>query len=48
MKYNWRHFSGTDWEARLQSNEKLYRFVGSNKPGWAKDVDDSEGNADYL
>ena len=48
MKYRWQHFSGTDWEAGLRSNDKLYRFVGPNKPGWATDVDDSDGNADYL
>jgi alpha-amylase len=48
MKYKWYHFSGTDWEAKLQNNDHLYRFVGPGKPGWAKDVDDSQGNADYL
>lgn len=48
MKYHWYHFSGTDWEAKLRNNDHLYRFVGSGKPGWAKDVDDSLGNADYL
>ncbi|ETN45051.1 uncharacterized protein HMPREF1541_09927 [Cyphellophora europaea CBS 101466] len=48
MKYHWHHFSGTDWEARLKTNEKLYKFVGPQKPGWALDVDDSDGNADYL
>lgn len=48
MKYRWEHFSGTDWEAKLQTNDNLYRFVGPNKPGWASDVDDSQGNADYL
>ena len=48
FKYRWYHFTGTDWEAKLQSNENIYRFIGKNKPGWAKDVDDTLGNYDYL
>ncbi len=48
MKWHWHHFSGTDWEAKLQSNEHLYKFVGPNKPGWAQDVDKSYGNYDFL
>ena len=48
MKYHWYHFSGTDWEAGLKSNEKIYKYVGPNKLGWATDVDDSLGNYDYL
>lgn len=48
MQYHWHHFSGTDWEASLKTNENLYRFVGPNKPGWAKDVDDGLGNYDFL
>lgn len=48
FKYHWHHFTGTDWEAQLESNNDIYRFLGSGKPGWAKDVDDSFGNYDYL
>lgn len=48
FKYHWHHFTGTDWEARLQTNDDIYRFVGRGKPGWAKDVDDTFGNYDYL
>ncbi|RMD42621.1 hypothetical protein DV735_g2492, partial [Chaetothyriales sp. CBS 134920] len=48
FKYHWHHFSGTDWEAGLKTNESLYKFVGPGKPGWALDVDNSFGNSDYL
>lgn len=48
FKYHWYHFTGTDFEARLKSSEHIYRFVGENKPGWARDVDDELGNYDFL
>lgn len=48
FKYQWHHFNGTDWEATLKSNDNIYCFTGPNKKGWAKDVDDSLGNYDYL
>ncbi|RMZ77986.1 hypothetical protein DV737_g4094, partial [Chaetothyriales sp. CBS 132003] len=48
FRYHWHHFSGTDWEAALKTNESLYKFVGPDKPGWALDVDNSFGNSDYL
>lgn len=47
-KYRWYHFTGTDWEASLKTNENIYRFLGEGKDGWAKDVDDTLGNYDYL
>ncbi|RMZ91849.1 hypothetical protein DV736_g893, partial [Chaetothyriales sp. CBS 134916] len=48
FRYHWHHFSGTDWEAALKTNDSLYKFVGPGKPGWAPDVDNSFGNSDYL
>lgn len=42
MKYNSRHFSGTDYNA---ANNKcaIYKILGENKD-WARDVDDERGN----
>lgn len=46
MKYHWEHFSGTDWD---QATEKkaIYKILGDNK-GWSQNVDDEQGNADYM
>jgi alpha-amylase len=47
FKYNWRHFTGIDYEARTRKRG-IWRFVGENKIGWATDVSDELGNYDYL
>ncbi|KAL1962403.1 hypothetical protein VTN77DRAFT_9742 [Rasamsonia byssochlamydoides] len=47
MKYHWQHFSGTDYNAIDQKNA-IYKIVGPNKEGWAKDVSQENGNYDYL
>ena len=45
--YNWRSFSGIDWDDRTRSNA-IYKFVGDGKPGWADDVSKENGNYDFL
>lgn len=47
MKYNWNHFTATDYDAKTQTNA-IYKFLGRDKKGWSKDVDDELGNYDYL
>ena len=47
MKYNWKHFTGTDYDAKTQTSA-IYKFLGRNKNGWSKDVDNELGNYDYL
>ncbi|TAQ85500.1 hypothetical protein B7494_g6157 [Chlorociboria aeruginascens] len=44
LKWHWEHFSGTDYNA---SNHKtgVYRIANKN---WSNDVDDQDGNADFL
>ncbi|KEF51303.1 uncharacterized protein A1O9_12653 [Exophiala aquamarina CBS 119918] len=50
MKYNWRHFSGVDYDARSQDHGifKLVRKGGQGKSDWASDVSAELGNYDYL
>lgn len=51
MQYNWRHFSGIDWDDRSHT-PGIYKFVSDSpettKPGWSDAVDDELGNYDYL
>lgn len=50
MTYNWRHFSGIDWDDDTRT-KGIYKFVGdgyTTKPGWSTDVDNELGNYDYL
>ena len=47
MRWNKNHFSGTDYDQKTKTNG-VYRFLGREKKGWAKDVDSELGNYDYL
>ncbi|KAI5122309.1 hypothetical protein M0805_002385 [Coniferiporia weirii] len=47
MKWNYRHFSGVDWDARTKTSEILY-IDGPGRNGWSKYVADELGNYDYL
>ena len=42
--WNWTHFHGSDWDDYTQKSG-IYRFYGKH---WDKDVDDENGNYDYL
>ncbi|KAF2208046.1 glycoside hydrolase family 13 protein [Cercospora zeae-maydis SCOH1-5] len=46
QKYHWHHFTGTDWD---QANEKkaIFKLQGHGKD-WSANVDDEDGNADYM
>jgi alpha-amylase len=46
MKYNWHHFSGTDYNA-ANKKKAIYKIHGENK-GWASSVSKENGNYDYL
>jgi len=46
FKWNWNHFSGTDFNAR-NSKRGIYRIEGINK-GWSQGVSNEYGNYDYL
>ncbi|KZF24103.1 glycoside hydrolase family 13 protein [Xylona heveae TC161] len=46
QKYNWKHFSGTDYNAE-NHRQAIYRIYGENKQ-WSQAVGDEHGNADYL
>ena len=43
--WNYRHFSGTDWDEESQQQGLIYRFSGKH---WAKRTDPEFGNFDYL
>ena len=43
--WNHRHFTGTDWDEKTQSNDRIYRFTGKR---WAPETDREKGNFDYL
>lgn len=50
MKYDWRHFSGVDYDARSQDHG-IFKFVRKGEQGrgdWAGDVSTELGNYDYL
>ena len=47
MRWNKSHFSGTDYDQKTKTNG-VWKFVGHEKKGWAKDVDKELGNYDYL
>lgn len=44
FKWNWTHFDGIDWDQN-QTRNAIYKFVGKS---WEEDVDDENGNYDYL
>ncbi|PSK51811.1 Alpha-amylase 1 [Elsinoe australis] len=60
LKWHWQHFNGTDWDQRAQKNaifkvvdppmpeEQRQSVRGRRTKDWAIDVDDENGNADYL
>lgn len=59
MKWHRQHFNGTDWDQRGQRHA-IFKIVDApdmsptmdgprvSRKGWAEDVDDENGNADYL
>ena len=50
MKYNWKHFSGVDYDSRTKDHG-IFRFVEKGEHGnteWAQDVSHELGNYDYL
>ncbi|KAJ5762667.1 CAZyme family GH13, partial [Penicillium manginii] len=46
MKYHWQHFTGVDWDQKLETND-IYKILGPEKD-WASDVSTENGNYDYL
>lgn len=46
QKYDWPHFSGTDFNAK-DNKTAIYKVVGPNKD-WSRFVDLEKGNYDYL
>ncbi len=44
FKWNWTHFHGTDWDEK-EKKASVYRFYGKH---WDKEVDNENGNYDYL
>ncbi|KAL5485987.1 hypothetical protein ACEPAI_7031 [Sanghuangporus weigelae] len=47
MKWDHRHFSGVDWDARARTKE-IYYIPGPGRNGWSKFVADELENYDYL
>ncbi|EXJ65846.1 uncharacterized protein A1O5_11087 [Cladophialophora psammophila CBS 110553] len=48
MKYNWRHFSGIDYDSR-RKDHAIFKLIGEGKRSdWAHDVSKELGNYDYL
>lgn len=46
FKWHWYHFSGTDYDAAT-GRTGIFRILGEGK-GWSGDVDDENGNYDFL
>jgi len=46
FKWNWEHFDGVDWDENKRESA-IFEFTGIGK-GWDEDVDDENGNYDYL
>ena len=46
FKWHWYHFNGTDFNNLNQKNA-IYRIMGEGK-SWDENVDDENGNYDYL
>ena len=44
FKWNWTHFTGTDWD-EIEQRNGIFKFYGKN---WDLDVDKENGNFDYL
>jgi alpha-amylase len=44
FQWNWTHFHGVDWDENTKQSG-IYRFYGKH---WDKNVDDENGNFDYL
>ena len=47
QEYNFNHFSGVDYDAKTEKTG-IFKILGENKQGWADDVADEQGNADYV
>ncbi|KAL6251934.1 hypothetical protein RBB50_002144 [Rhinocladiella similis] len=48
MKWNWKHFTAVDYDARKKEHG-VFKFIGEGKKGeWATDVSEELGNYDYL
>ncbi|KIW28783.1 uncharacterized protein PV07_04657 [Cladophialophora immunda] len=48
MKYNWKHFSGVDYDSR-RKDHGIFKLIGEGKRSdWAHDVSKELGNYDYL
>ncbi|KAF2222554.1 glucan 1,4-alpha-maltohexaosidase precursor [Elsinoe ampelina] len=60
LKWHWQHFNGTDWDQRGQQHgifkiinppspdDKMRLSQSRRSKDWALDVDDENGNGDYL
>lgn len=46
FKWNWQHFTGVDYDARTK-RRGIYMIQGEGK-GWSENVDNENGNYDYL
>lgn len=46
FKWHWYHFSGTD-KNEANGKSAIYKILGEGK-GWSSEVDDENGNYDYL
>jgi alpha-amylase len=47
QEYNFNHFSGVDYDDKTQKNG-IFKILGEDKLGWADDVADEQGNADFM
>ncbi|KAH8118061.1 alpha amylase [Phellopilus nigrolimitatus] len=47
MKWDYRHFSGVDWDAKSRMNDIFY-INGPGRKGWSNFVANELGNYDYL
>jgi len=46
FKWNWSHFDGVDWDENKRESA-IFQFTGLGK-GWDAEVDEENGNYDYL
>jgi len=46
FKWNWSHFDGVDWDENKKESA-IFQFTGLGK-GWDAEVDEENGNYDYL
>ncbi len=45
FKWNYTHFTGTDWDENSQCTDRIFRFTGRH---WDPNTDPEKGNYDYL